>query len=778
MIAEQAWRSHTWFTYESGPGRIGIVSAPSLSSNSLYGDFELNSTARGAWFENSLVGGSFAGCGSRLRVGPLATGAHNVTVRSVGASGAFTAAAQLTYTWTVVSLSSSSLTLTDLPDGQQSLKVWAVVLLSVERSPRTVRWVVDTMPPGVSASLLTPSVTSGNAAVLTTSCLLESFTELCVYCVSVSVNGGVSTRSCSSNTTATVAMGEDGGYEARVTAIDAAGNEGPLSMVAWSRDTVAPNTSAAVNPSRTPVFYVPLLSMSATNTSTLVFTAASSEVSGGLSVSVDGVAIGAGFMSGPSVAVNVTSDGVHTVVITAVDAAGNVDATPVVTRLLVDTVTPSTSVTVQPPPISNVSTASMSWQATGESPGMLSRFALSSVPAIATLPSFVTPADGGMALRASTTVVGVPSGAYTVTARAVDAVGHVDAVGASFSFVVDRDAPTTRLVHTLTPFVNVSVVTVSVNASDALSSVSAFVRVDGGAWQGVSTSSSLTLTLADRSHHIECRGVDAAGNTQPPPYDGVDVSVDTTPPSISAAAGAVSAFNSLSVVSVAVSVGDATSTVVRGLQDGSADSVVSRVGGGALSVGVAADGNHTLVLSSEDAAGNAGAVVSVSWYTDRVSPATRARRDSPSSFNGAVANVSVSCVNEAFPGLCVVCWQFAVVSGLGSTLTSMDRCESTSTLSFGYTADGVASVDMFSVDAAGNVGSNASRATWVWDHSAPDTVVSVDGGVWLPSGGAWLLNNGSASVLLSSTEAVLRYNLSVDGGVSATIVRLVVYRAS
>ncbi len=157
VIAEQAWSSHTWFTYESGPGRVGIVSAPSLSSNSLYGDFELNSTARGAWFEDSLDGGSFAGCGSRLRVGPLATGAHNVTVRGVDASGALTGAAQQTRACTVVSLSSSSLTLTDLPDGQQGRKVWAVVSLSVERSPCTVRWVVDTVPPDVSASLLTPT---------------------------------------------------------------------------------------------------------------------------------------------------------------------------------------------------------------------------------------------------------------------------------------------------------------------------------------------------------------------------------------------------------------------------------------------------------------------------------------------------------------------------------------------------------------------------------------------------------------------------------------------
>jgi hypothetical protein len=193
-------------------------------------------------------------------------------------------------------------------------------------------------------------------------------------------------------------------------------------------------------------------------------------------------------------------------------------------------------------------------------------------------------------------------------------VGHVDASGATFSFVVDLDAPTSRLVHSLTPFVSRSDATVRVNASDALSSVAAFVRVDDGEWHA-STMETTTaaLTLADGAHRIECRGRDAAGNVQPPPYDGVDVVVDTVQPAIEVEAGVVLPFNALSVVSLLLAVTDATSTSVRGVLDGSLDTAVSRVGSGVLSVGVAADGNHTLVLSSEDAAGNAGSIVSVSW---------------------------------------------------------------------------------------------------------------------------------------------------------------------
>jgi hypothetical protein len=772
MIPEQAWSSASWYMYDSAPGLPSIVSAPSLSSSSLFGDFELNSTAWDSWFEYSLDGGSFAGCSSRLRVGPLSTGPHNVTVRSVDVNGAFRANAEVTHAWTVVSSSSSSLELTDMRDGEQSLKVWAVKGSSEEVAPRTVKWTVDTEAPGVSATLVTPVATNGSIAILNVSCVGEAFPSLCVHCASTTTgDGSANQRFCSSSNSLVASMAEDGVYEARVSAIDAAGNEGKVTLLTWTRDSTAPDTSAAVNASRTPLFSVPLLSVAATNTSMVVFTASSSEVQGGLAVTLDDVAVLAGLMPGPTIVVNFSTDGLHTVVIRAVDAVGNADETPVVTRLLVDTTTPSTSVVARPAAVSNKSTAVVSWRAYGEIPGSLSGFQLSSVPALAILPSFTAPDDGGMALSLTLTLAGLASNEYTLTARAVDAVGHVDVSGATFSFVVDLDAPTSRLTHSLTPFVNRSAHAVSVDTSDTLSSVLAFVRVDGGAWQSV-PSSVVSLTLADGTHRIECRGVDAAGNAQPPPYDGVNVTVDTAPPIVSVAPDTVPTFNSLSVVSVAVTVSDMTSTVLRGVLDESLDSVVSRLGSGVVRVGVAADGNHTLVLNSEDAAGNVGTAVSVSWFTDRVSPVTAASlTDTASAFiRDASVNVSLLCVNEAFPQLCVACWHYTLVSASGAALSSNGRCESTSTLSFAHTLDGVANVDVYSVDAAGNAGGNASRVSWVWDRTAPATTVSVAGGTWLPTLDAWVVNNASVTLLLSSSESMVTFEVSVDGIVQYSVV--------
>jgi hypothetical protein len=72
-----------------------------------------------------------------------------------------------------------------------------------------------------------------------------------------------------------------------------------------------------------------------------------------------------------------------------------------------------------------------------------------------------------------------------------------------------------------------------------------------------------------------------------------------------------------------------------------------------------------------------------------------------------------------------VCWHYTLGDASEPKLTPMGGCGVVA-----VTLEGVASMDAFSVDAADNAGGNASRVTWTWDHSAPDTSVSVDGGVF------------------------------------------------
>jgi hypothetical protein len=128
---------------------------------------------------------------------------------------------------------------------------------------------------------------------------------------------------------------------------------------------------------------------------------------------------------------------------------------------------------------------------------------MASSPAMPMLPAFAVVGGAGFALNASIILSGVTSGRYNISARAVDAVGHVDGVGATVSFTVDLDPPTSTLVHTLETFVNRSRVDIDVTASDALSAVVRYVRVDGGAWDIVTAatvwSAGVWTLLATRS---------------------------------------------------------------------------------------------------------------------------------------------------------------------------------------------------------------------------------------------------------------------------------------
>ncbi len=142
------------------PGSPGLVSTPTVSSSSVFGDFVLNSTCPQDWFQYSLDGSSWAGCSSPLRVGPLASGVHALRVRTVNSSGVG-AGPEVTFQWSVVSSSDSTLSLSDLTDAAHELSVAALdAYNNRERVPRRFTWVVDGVPPTTVVQLLTPAVTA------------------------------------------------------------------------------------------------------------------------------------------------------------------------------------------------------------------------------------------------------------------------------------------------------------------------------------------------------------------------------------------------------------------------------------------------------------------------------------------------------------------------------------------------------------------------------------------------------------------------------------------
>ncbi len=133
------------------------------------------------------------------------------------------------------------------------------------------------------------------------------------------------------------------------------------------------------------------------------------------------------------------------------------------------------------------------------------------------------------------------------------------------------------------------------------------------------SNASASLTLVDGSHRVECRGVEAAGNTQPPHHRRYerDRGYDASDRQRGGWCGIDVQLALRVAASVTVSDHHATSTTVRGVLPEWSDQwtrlglVRVAVLCQPVNVVVAHDGNHTLVLSSANAASNVGAVASV-----------------------------------------------------------------------------------------------------------------------------------------------------------------------
>ena len=211
------------------------MSTPSSESTSAYADFAFKSSAlpHTSTFLYSLDGSTYSGCSSTLQVGPLASGAHSLSVCTLRDANAFSSAVvsdPITFVWHIISLSNSTVALDYLTDGQHTLRVVATDSLGhVEASPRTVGWAVDTIPPSTLGSLLSSPYSNAPSATANVTCVGEEYSTLCTYCWRLRVNGSaalIGPTTCTANRTLVVPAPSDGLMELLVAAVDWAGNVG------------------------------------------------------------------------------------------------------------------------------------------------------------------------------------------------------------------------------------------------------------------------------------------------------------------------------------------------------------------------------------------------------------------------------------------------------------------------------------------------------------------------------------------------------------------------
>ena len=237
-------------------------------------------------------------------------------------------------------------------------------------------------------------------------------------------------------------------------AFDRIGNDTGVLAQTVRIDTVAPDTTIDSAPA------------AATQDTTPTFAFSSAEPGTTFQARVDG---GAWAAETSPLTLAPLAEGTYTFEVRAIDAAGNVDATPASFIFTVDLTPANTTITSSPPAASNSTGASFSFTASDAGPGFECRL------------------DGGAFANCSSpqSYTGLTEAAHTFEVRAEDAAGNVDATPATHAWTVDLTAPNTSFDSTPS---NPSANATPTFGLDSTETPATFeCDLDGGGWTSCST---------------------------------------------------------------------------------------------------------------------------------------------------------------------------------------------------------------------------------------------------------------------------------------------------
>jgi hypothetical protein len=352
----------------------------------------------------------------------------------------------------------------------------AVGTVASSAAPLTLPACIDTQTPDTTIVTFEPDPTNDSTGDFTFSSNDPTATFQC------SIDGAAFTPCAAVFSTAPLAS--NASHTIQVRAVDPVGNVDPTpASYTWVVDTQGPDTvivTAEPNP---------------TNDPTGEFSFSSNEANVTFECSIDGAAFAvcpANFTTGS------LADGSHTILVRARDGANNVDATPASYTWVVDTAAPDTTIVIAEP---NPTT-----DPTGE-------FTFSSNEPSAT---FQCSIDGGafVACAANFTTAPLADGQHTLSVRAVDAAGNVDATPANYSWLIDATPPDTFFIVTEPNPTSDTTGDFEFGSNEA--NVTYECRVDGGLFLPCSQVFS-TMALANGQHTIEVRAIDALGTADPTP---------------------------------------------------------------------------------------------------------------------------------------------------------------------------------------------------------------------------------------------------------------------
>ncbi|MDP3154170.1 MAG: Ig-like domain-containing protein [Archangium sp.] len=726
--------SFTWTVDTIAPDTTLTATPPALSSTAT-ANFSFTSTEAGT-FECSLDGAAFVACTSPAALSGLADGSHTFRARAIDAAGN-TDATPASFTWTIdttapdttltstppaVSNSSSAnfaftsteagtfecsldgaafaactspRALSGLTDGAHTFRVRARDAAgNLDATPASFTWTVDATAPDTTLTSTPPTQSNSTSATFT-------FTSNEAGTFECSLDGAVFAL-CTSP--AAFAALSEGSHTFAVRARDTAGNtDATPARFSWSIDTAAPETTITGGPA------------ASTNSTSASITFTSSEA-GTFECSLDGAAFTT--CSSPFTATGL-AEGSHTVLVRAIDASGNVDATPASRTWVVDLTAPTTTITTAPPALSSSTAATFEFTS-GEF-GATFQCSLDGAP----FTTCVSPL----------TLTGLGQGSHTFLVQAVDAAGNVDATPASHTWSVDTIEPDTTLVSGPSGSVSSTSATFVVT-SEATATFEC--SLDGAAFTACNAMSSYS-GLSEGSHTVAIRAVDTTGNVDSTPVSRT-WTVDTVLPDTTIASGPSG------VVSSSTAAFTFTSTESPVTFECALDGAAFTACSASTSLTGLGEGSHTLRVRAVDAALNADASpASQVWTVDTLAPDTTITGAPSGTTNVSTASITFSS-NEA--GVTFEC-----------SLDGAAFAACTSPVSLSALTDGAHTFSARAIDAAGNVDPTPATASWTIDAAVPDTSLTAG-----PSGA---VSSADAQFTFTSTKANSTFECSLDGAAFA-----------
>ena len=591
------------------------------------------------------------------------------------------------------------------------------------RTPASYPWTVDATVPAAPVVLTPANGSATNNPLPPVTGTAEPGSTVNIFIDGSVVGNTTADGSGNWSFTPTIPLA-NGAHTVKARAADAAGNVSVDSNTnTFTVDTVEPDTTFTVTPA------------AAIRNTSASFEFSGTDSGSGISryeCSLDGAVFAT--CTSPQ---NLTglSEGSHTFRARAVDVAGNTETSPASYTWIVDLTAPDTTITGNPPALSNTNSATFTF--TGNDPV---NFGVASGVA-----SYECSRDGAVFAPCTSpqSYTGLLDGVHTFEVQAVDAAGNKDGTPATYTWTVDTLPPPAPVV--LTP-ANGSVTSNPqpevTGTAEPGSTVT--VLIDGASVGNTTADGSGNWTftppsvLVNGAHTVRARATDAAGNTSVDSNTNTftvdtaepDTSFTATPPAATANTSANFTFT-----------GNGTGSSVA-YYECSLDGAIWATCTSPQNLGSLSEGSHTFRVRAVDAAGNKDSTpASYTWIVDLTAPDTSLTSTPP---NPSASNSATFAFSGSDPS------GLGAPSGVASYECSLDGATPvicTSPQPYTGLLDGTHTFEVRAVDAAGNKDSTPASYTWTIDTAGPDT--SIDSGPFDPD---------------SSTEATFTFSGSDGSG--------------